>query len=285
MPKRGLAIHVATTRRKYKGKVYQTHLLRRTYREGGKVKHETLGNICHLPDHVIELVRRALKGETFASVNDIFQIQRSLPHGHVAACLGVLRKLSLDRLLATRRSKERDLVAAMVVARILNPASKLATARELADETALSSLGESLRISNVKEKDLYAAMDWLLQRQPRVEAALAKRHLAEGALVLYDVTSSYVEGRCCPLARLGHSRDGKKGKLQIVFGLLCNAEGCPVAVEVFDGNTGDPTTVRAQVEKVRKRFGIKRVVWVGDRGMLTDARIPVSYTHLTLPTN
>lgn len=272
MARRGGAVHVATTRRKYKGRVYETHLLRRSYREDGKVKHETLGNLSHLPAHAVEAVRRSLRGEPLVAADEAFEIVRSLPHGHVAATLATLRKLGVDKLLGSRRCRERDLVTAMIVARIVEPCSKLATGRAVHRDTAHSTLGELLGVEDAEADELYAAMDWLLPRQGRIEAALAERHL-HGTLVLYDVTSTYFEGRSCPLARLGHSRDGKRGKLQIVIGLLCDPEGRPVAVEVFDGNTGDPTTLGPQIEKLRHRFGIERVVLVGDRGLLTSARI------------
>jgi len=253
--------------------VYTSHLLRRSYRKDGKVQNETVGNLSHLPDSVIELIRHALRGETLVCADELFDITRSRPHGHVAAVLGTLRKLGLERLLATRRSPARDRAVALIVSRVLAPDSKLATARALAPDSATSTLGEMLDLGAVEADDLYAAMDWLGERQIKIEKALAKRHLRDGTLVLYDVSSSYFEGRHCPLARIGHSRDGKKGSLQIVFGLLCNAEGCPVAIEVYEGNTGDPTTIKDQVEKVRRRFGLQRVVFVGDRGMLTSARI------------
>lgn len=272
MGKRGGAVHVATTRRRYKDQVYETHLLRRTYREEGKVKHETVGNLSHLPAEIIKLVREALQGETFVSVEASFDCVRSLPHGHVAAVLGTLRHLGLDQVIASRPSPERDLVVAMIVARILDARSKLATVRTVDVETATTTLGEELSLGDVDEDALYAAMDWLLPRQAKIEDELARRHL-DNTLILYDVTSSYFEGRTCPLAKRGHNRDGKKGKLQIVIGLLCNKDGCPVAIEVFDGNTGDPTTVAPQVEKIRQRFGLSRVVLVGDRGMITQARI------------
>ena len=272
MSARGGAVHVATTRRRYKNRVYETHLLRRTYREHGQVKHETLGNLSHLPPAALDAVRRVLKGEALVATQDRFECVRSLPHGHVVAVLGTLRRLGLDTLLSARRRRERDLVMAMIVARILTPGSKLATARAVAAETAQTSLGVLLHVEDADEDQLYAAMDWLLPRQARIETVLASRHL-DNTLVLYDVTSSYFEGRTCPLARRGYSRDHRRGTLQIVIGLLCNRAGCPVAVEVFPGNTADPATVAPQVQKLRERFGLERVVLVGDRGMLTDARI------------
>jgi len=248
-------------------------LLRESYREGGRVKKRTLANLSHLPDATIEGLRRVLRGDTVVAPDDGFTILRSRPHGHVAAVLGTLRKLGLERILAARRTPERDRAIALLVSRVLDPDSKLATARTLSAESANSTLGEQLGLDRVEAEDLYGAMDWLGDRQAKIEKALAQRHLHDGTLVLYDVSSSYFEGRSCPLAAIGHSRDGKKGSLQIVFGLLCNAEGCPVAVEVYPGNTGDPTTLRDQIEKVRSRFGLSRVVFVGDRGMLTSARI------------
>ncbi len=266
-------MHVATTRRQYKGKSYETHLLRRTYREGKKVKHQTLGNLSHLPAPIIDLIRRSLAGETFVPPEAVFEIIRSRPHGHVAAVLGMWRGLNLDALIDEEPSRQRDLVTAMVVERILEPRSKLATARALNEKTLHSTLGEMLDVAAADEDELYEAMDWLLPRQDRIERALAKQHLSEGTLVLYDLTSVYFEGRCCPLAKLGHSRDEKSGKLQIVVGLLTNRDGCPIAVEVFAGNTGDPKTVAGQIAKIRERFGIERVVLVGDRGVLTSARI------------
>ena len=274
MPKRGRAVHVATTTRRYKNKVYRTHLLRRTFRQDGRVKHETLGNISHLPDSVIKLIRRALKGETFVNPEDRFHCTRSLPHGHVAAVLATLKKLKLDSLLARSRSRDRDLIVALIVARVIDAQSKLATARALSSETALSTLSATLGLGPVDENEIYGAMDRLLgPRQEAVENALARRHLQENTLVLYDVTSCYLEGRRCELAQRGYSRDGKRGKLQIVIGLLCSPQGCPVAVEVFKGSTGDPSTVASQVHKIRSRFGLRRIVLVGDRGMLTAARI------------
>ena len=270
MPSRHGSVHVATTTRRYQGKIYRTHLLRRTYRDGAQVKHQTLGNLSHLPDTVIELVRRSLRGEVFVPAHDALEIVRSLPHGHVAATLGTLRQLELDRLLQTRNSRERELVVAMVVARLLDPGSKLATARGL-EET--SSLGEVLGLGPVDVEELYGALDWLVKRQDKVETALAKRHLREGSLVLYDATSVYFEGRSCPLAHHGYSREHRADRLQIVVGLLTDPEGRPIAVEVFDGATADPTTLGSQVKKLQERFALARVVVVGDRGMLTEARI------------
>jgi hypothetical protein len=271
MPKRGQAVHVATTTRKYGNKVYTSHLLRRTYREDGKVKHETLGNLSHLPPPIIEMVREALRGETYVPVGTVFQIERSLPHGHVAAILGTLRSLELDRIISTRRTRQRDLVVAMIADRLIDPQSKLATARGINDGT--SSLGDALDLGNVDEDELYAAMDWVLTRQDHIERSLAKRHLTEGGLALIDVTSAHFEGRTCPLAAFGNAKGGKPGKLQVVFGLLCDAAGIPFGVDVFEGNTSDPMTLTPQLEKLRTRFGLTDLVVVGDRGLITTARI------------
>ncbi|HEY1576592.1 MAG TPA: IS1634 family transposase [Terracidiphilus sp.] len=251
-------------------------LLRESYRQDGKVKTRTLANITHLPSPQIEALRSALSGSAAAPATplpDAFRISRSFPHGHVAAVLGCLRNLQLDDVLDPAPGRQRDLVIAMIVARIIEPASKLATARGLHCDTLHHSLGETLRLDSADETELYQAMDWLLPQQARIEQALAKRHLAQGGLVLYDLTSTYFEGRHCPLAKLGHSRDDKSGTLQIVFGLLANAAGCPVAVEVFAGNTSDPKTVASQVDKLRQRFGLSDMVLIGDRGMITSARI------------
>ena len=249
-------------------------LLRESFRQDGKVKKRTIANLSKWPDHLVEGLRVLLNGGiALRSPNELLSILRSLPHGHVAAVLGSLRKLSLHPLIARPASRERDLVVAMIVARVVDARSKLATARGLHPETAVSSLGHLLQLGAVNENELYAAMDWLLARQHGIEKRLAKRHLQDNTLMLYDLTSSYFEGHTCPLARRGHSRDGKRGTLQIVFGLLCTAAGCPIAVEVFEGSTGDPKTVAAQVDKIRNRFGLQRVVLVGDRGMLTGARI------------
>ena len=248
--------------------MYETHLLRRSYREGGKVKTETVGNISHLPPEVIEVVRRMLSGERFLPASG-FEIRRSVPHGHVAAVLGTLRAIGLERLIEGRHSRERDLVVGMLVARLIAPASKLATARGLGATT----LGATLGITGASEDELYGALDWLGERQARIEARLAARHLSGGGLVYYDLSSSYFEGSHCPLAKLGYSRDGKKGTLQIEYGLLTDPDGRPIAVAVVPGNTGDPATVPATVETLRTRFGLERIVLVGDRGMLTSARI------------
>jgi hypothetical protein len=233
-----------------------------------------------LPPHALELVKRSLAGEQFVPVADAsgvaasqhLRIERSLPHGHVAAVLGTLRKLELHRLLGSA-CPERERLCAMIVARVLEARSKLATARMFNARTASSTLGQVLDLGDLDEDHLYAAMDWLLERQHTVENALAKRHLRRSTLTLYDLSSTYFEGRHCPLAKRGYSRDGKSDRPQIVFGLICDERGCPIAVEVFEGNTGDPATVLAQVNKLRKRFGLERIIMVGDRGMLTSARI------------
>jgi len=266
--KRGGAVHVATTRRHYKGKTYETHLLRRSYREGGKVRSETLGNISHLPPELIELVRRGLRGERFLPA-DGFEITRSVPHGHVLAVLGTLRKLGLERLIDRRHSRERDLVTAMITARLLAPRSKLATSRTWEQSTLAATLG----VADASEDELYGAMDWLLARQEHIEKGLASRHLDSDSLVLYDLTSTWFEGRRCPLARRGYSRDGRPGMLQVEYGLVTDEGGRPVAVEVVSGNTADPATVPAVIEKLKGRFDLDDVVLVGDRGMLTQARI------------
>jgi len=252
-------------------------LLRESYRDGDKVKKRTLANLSDWPAAKIEALRRVLRDEAVAPTDErALSVLRSLPHGHVAAALGTLRRLGLDGLLSQggrQPRREAALCIAMAVARLIDPASKLATARGLNEETATCSLGQVLKLGTVDEQELYAALDWLVGQQERIEQALARRHLKNGTLVLYDVTSTYFEGRTCPLARLGYSRDGKRGKLQIVIGLLCTAEGCPVAVEVFEGNTGDPSTVPNQVDKLKQRFKLERVVLIGDRGMITAARI------------
>jgi hypothetical protein len=249
-------------------------LLRESYREGGRVKKRTLLNLSDWPADRIAGFKMLLKGGTVVpSDQQAITIIRSLPHGHVAAALGTARKIGLDRLLGPDGNRCRDLVLALVVSRLLDPGSKLAAARALSPDTASSSLGQQLGLGPVDEDELYIALDWLAVRQPAIETTLAKDHLAGGTLVLYDVSSSYMEGRCCPLAQYGYNRDGKRGKLQIVYGLLCAADGCPVAIEVFDGSTADPVTLTSQVTKLKERFGLDHVVLVGDRGMITQARI------------
>lgn len=248
-------------------------LLREDHREGKRVVKKTLANLTKWPKHVVDGLRILIRGGTATELKDSFTITRSLPHGHVAAVRSVLHLLELDKMIAARSSRERDLVEAMIVARVIDPQSKLATARGFRNETLFSSLAEECRLGSLDEDSLYEAMDWLLARQGRIEDKLASRHLQEGTFVLYDLTSTWYEGRTCSLAKLGHSRDKRKGKLQIEFGLLCDIQGRPVAVEVFEGNTGDPATVASQIQKIRERFGLQRVVIVGDRGMLTEARI------------
>jgi len=248
-------------------------LLRESYREAGKVKNRTLANLSAWPEAKVDALSRVLKGLPAAGLEGAFEVSRSLPHGHVAAALGTLRSLGLEELIDPAPSRQRDLVTAMAVAQVIAPDSKLAIARGLREETASSSLGEVLGVGGCDEDDLYEAMDYLQARQEQIQDALAARHLAGGTLVLYDVSSAAFEGRTCPLGAIGHPKDGVRGRLQIVYGLLTSPEGIPVAIEVFAGNTGDPTTVAAQVTKVKDRFGITKVVLVGDRGMLTAARL------------
>ena len=249
-------------------------LLRESYREGGKVKNRTLANLSRWPEHKVEKLQRALKGQpTALELSEAFEITRSLPHGHVAAVLGSAQRLGMQELIDATPSRNRDLVTAMLVAQVIAPGSKLATARGLRAETATSSLGQLLGVTGCDEDDLYAVMDWVLARQEAIEDALAARHLVNGTLVLYDVSSAAFEGRSCPLGAIGHPKDGVKGRLQIVYGLLCSPAGIPVAIEVVEGNTADPNTLAAQIAKIKNRFGLSRVCLVGDRGMLTNARI------------
>ena len=249
-------------------------LLRESYREGGKVKNRTLANLSRWPDDKVDALARVLKGlPAQVELAEAFEITRSLPHGHVAAVLGTARRLGIAELIDPAPSRNRNLVLAMLIAQVITPGSKLAFARALRAETATSSLGALLGVSGCDEDDLYAAMDWVLARKDGIENALAARHLANGTLVLYDVSSAAFEGRSCPLGALGHARDGVKGRLQIVYGLLCTTDGVPVAIEVFEGNTADPKTLTAQITKLKTRFGLARVCLVGDRGMLTSARI------------
>ena len=266
---------MATTKRVYKGKTYVTHLLRRSIRKGKTVTHETLGNLSHLADHLIEIIKRCLKGETFIPAAEAFRTTRSLPHGHVDAVLTMIRKLGLEELIASEASPQRDLVIAMIAERLLFPCSKLAHTRHWHSTT----LAEELDVAFATEDHLYEAMDWLLKWQGAIEKKLARRHLGEGAMVLYDVSSSYYEGKTCPLARFGHDRDGKTGCPIIVYGVLTDADGRPVAVQVYPGNSGDPKTVPDQVETLTKRFGLSRLLLVGDRGMLTQTQINVLKKH------
>jgi hypothetical protein len=262
-------MHVAKVVSRQKGREYVSTLLRQTYREGGKVKHRTLANLSVLPPAAIEAIKAILQGRPVGPLEQSFELERCLPHGHVLAVLGCLRRLGLDRLLAARARRERELVIAMIVSRILKPASKLATVRGWQSST----LAQSLGLEEADEDQLYAALDWLGERQAAIEQQLAERHLEPGGMVLYDLSSLPIEGRCCPLAKIGFSRDHRRGRPQIEFGLISDAEGRPVAVEVFPGNAADPSTLASQVTKLRARFGIQEVVLVGDRGMLTSARI------------
>ncbi|MGH8355441.1 MAG: IS1634 family transposase, partial [Pseudomonas sp.] len=269
MPTRTGTAHVVTTTRKYKDRVYRTHLLRRSYRENGKVKNETLGNLSHLPEEIIEIIRRSLQGETFVPLAQALEITASRPHGHVQAVAAALQRLGLASLLAAKPCRERDLVLAMVASRIVAPHTKLATTRWWHTATLAADFG----VADANEDDLYAAMDWLLARQDTIQKKLAARHLSEGALVLYDLSSSYFEGSCCPLAKLGYSRDGKKGLLQVNYGLLTDARGCPVAVSVHEGNVADSQTFMPEVKRLREKFGIEQLVMVGDRGMISSKAI------------
>jgi len=273
MSRKRRAVHVATITKRHNGRTYQTHLLRRTYREGGKVKHETLGNLSDLPPDAIEYIRKRLRGDPPLDCDGAFEIRRSLPHGHVAAVLGTMRKIGLESVIGSVPSRERDLVTALIVSRMIHPGSKLAAFNGLCEETAQSTLAEELGLGEIDPKELYKSLDWLLKRQTRIENKLAKKHLTDGTLVLYDISSSYYTGRTSALVRRGYSRDGKKSFPQIVYGLLCDRDGCPVAIEVFAGNTADPNTLGSQIRKLRQRFSLKRVVLVGDRGMITSRRI------------
>src|SRR5213595_73572 len=249
-------------------------LLRESYREAGKTKNRTLANLSRWPAERIEQLRAVLRGDKLLPAAEAVEIVRALPHGHVLAALGTARRIALDAVLPRRApQRRRDLALALIVARLLEPAAKLATARMLDPATASHSLGEMLGLGKVAAKEVYGALDWLGREQPFIEAKLARRHLQDGALLLYDVTSTYLEGRCCELAQHGYSRDHRGDRRQIVIGLMCAADGCPVAVEVFEGNTADPLTLSAQIDKLKQRFHLQRVVMVGDRGVLTSARI------------
>src|SRR5215210_1354766 len=251
------AMHVAKIERRHGDRVYTSRLVRRSVREGKRVRHETIANVSRLPD------------EGLVASSDRFRICDPLPHGHVEAVVAAARRLGLQRLLDRAPSKERDLALALICQRVLSPGSKLFTARALSQST----LAAQLRVEGADQDDLYRTMDWLLARQARIEDRLARRHLQAGTLVLYDVSSSYFEGRSCPLARVGYSRDGRRGTPQIVYGPLCDARGCPVAVEVFEGSLHDDKTLPAQLEKLKRRFGLERVVVVSDRGMVTKANL------------
>jgi transposase len=263
------AMHVVTNRVRHGEREYTSTLLRRSYREGGKVRKETLANLSHLPPEAIELIRGALRGESYVPAGEAFQIERSLPAGHVMAALGMARRLDLARLLDRSPSRERDLAMAMICQRVIAPASKLASVRAFEQTTLACEFG----VEGADEDDLYAALDWLLERQERIEDRLARRHLKNGGLVLYDVSSSYFEGHACPLAKLGYSRDGKRGTPQVIYGLLCDKPGRPIAVEVFSGQLHDDATLPAQIIKLKRRFHLKSVVVVADRGMVTKANM------------
>jgi Transposase DDE domain len=262
-------MHVATITRRHGDRVYESHLIRRSVREGKRVRHETIANVSKLPAAALDALRRALAGQTLVAADEAFEVARSLPHGHVAAVLTALRRLEVARLIDRAPSRERQLVLAMIAQRLLEPGSKLACARALSQST----LADELDVVGADEDELYAALDWLARRQERIEARLARRHLRAGELALYDLSSSYLEGRTCPLAALGYSRDGRRGTLQIVYGLLTDRAGKPVAVDVFDGSTHDHQTVPAQLDKLKGRFGLREVVLVADRGMVTRANL------------
>jgi hypothetical protein len=281
-----LSVHVATTNRRVGDKVYHSHLLRHSFREDGKVRNVTVANLSMLPDAVVDMIRLGLKGQAVGPVGQPFESLEARPHGHVAAVVGTMRKLGLDHLMAARPSREKTVAFALVAGRVIHPGSKLSLSRHCQAETRLSSLAQVLGLEGVTEGEFYQAMDWLFERQGKIEDALAKRHLTGNCLVLYDVSGSYFQGKTCPLAQRGYSRDHRPDLLQIVYGLLCNSEGCPIAIEVFKGNTGDPTTVASQVRKLKERWGLDHVVLVGDRGMITEARIekdvePAGLDYLT----
>jgi hypothetical protein len=268
-------MHVATIKRRHGDREYTSTLVRRSIREGKRVRKETIANLSRLPAEAIEAVRRVLMGETLVAPGEAFEIERSLAHGHVAAVLGTAHRLGLERLLGRERSRERDLCLALVCQRLLRPGSKLSATRQF----ELSTLGEELDVEGASEAELLSAMDWLLGEQERIEAGLARRYLEEGGFVLYDLSASYLEGRKCPLAALGYPRDGRRGKLQIQYGLTCSPEGRPVAVEVFDGKVHDDKTLPQALERIKERFGIERVVVCGDRGMVTEANIELLKAH------
>lgn len=269
MPKRTGAAYVVTTTRRYKGRVYHSHLLRRSFREAGKVRNETLGNLSHLPEPLIAMIRRSLQGETFVPLAAAFTVLRSQPHGHVEAVQRMMERLGLPGVIAGKPCRERDLVLALIAARIVDPRPKLATTRSWAATT----LADTFGVTEADEQDCYAAMDWLLARQDRIQKKLAARHLKADGLVLYDLSSSYFEGTTCPLARRGYSRDGRRGTLQVNYGLMTDDRGCPVAITVHEGNVADPTTLMPEITRIKDEFGIAQFVMVGDRGMIASQAI------------
>ena len=275
MPKRTGAAYVVTTTRRYKGRVYHSHLLRRSFREGGKVRNETLGNLSHLPEPLVVMIRRSLQGETFVPVGEAFTIRRSQPHGHVEAVHRMMERLGLPALISAKSCPERDRVLALIAARILDPQTKLATTRSWAATT----LADTFGVTEADEQDCYAAMDWLLTRQDRIQKKLAARYLKADGLVLYDLSSSYFEGTTCPLARRGYSRDGRRGTLQVNYGLMTDDRGCPVAVTVHEGNVADPTTLMPEITRIKDEFGIAQFVMVGDRGMISSTAIATLRDH------
>ena len=272
---RTAGIHVATVKKVHRGKVYEHSFLRQSYREGGRVRTRTVGSLQGIPRVMVDQIRRVLRGETLISADEAFETRRTLPHGHVAAVLGTAKRLELDRLLEPCDLRRRNLLLALVASRILKPASKLATVRNLREETRCTSLGEVLDLGEVDEDEMYEALDWLETQQARIERKLAKRHLSEGCLVLYDLTSAAYTGSHCPLAEFGHppERGGRHRYRQVRIGLVCTREGIPVSVEVFPGNTKDAATVGSQVQKLRKSYQVGRVVLVGDRGVLVETRL------------
>lgn len=265
-------MYVSTTKRKSNGKVYKNHLIRYSYREGDKVKHKTICNISHLPPDVIETIRERLKSGKPLAANG-FSIVRSLPHGHVQTILHIIKNTGLDQVISSKPCPEQRTILGLITDRIINPGSKLASFKSFQQQTATSSVSQELQLEDITRDDVYKALDWLAKRQDKIEQKLAKKHLNEGTIVLYDISGSYYTGQESDLVRYGYNRDGKKGHPQIVYGLLCNKQGCPVSVEVFPGNTADSSTLSEQLKKVRERFGISRVVWVGDRGMITSKTI------------
>jgi len=269
MEKKLSGLYVAHIKREYKDKVYESHLLRRSYRDGKKVKQKTIANISPLPEDLREIISKSLKGELFLPVSQAIEITRSRTHGHVAAIKKAFEDLDMDSLISPVPSRERDLVKAMIISRIIKPQTKLATTRSWHEST----LAEMTGIEDADEDELYEAMDWLLKKQPLIEAKLAERHLKKNPLALYDVSSSYYEGSCCSLAGYGYNRDRKKGKCQIVYGLIVDSSGRPVSVQVYEGSKSDTKTVDDQLKKLKEQFGLEHFVFAGDRAMITQARV------------